>query len=211
VRPDGYRYAAGQWFRLELETASGAEAKTFSHASAPSDEWLEMATRQTGSPFKRALAGLRSGDKVTLMGPGGRLRLPGEQPRTLAFLVGGVGITPVRSMLRKAIASGETFTDTVVFYGDRDERCMTYLPELQAMADAGIRVVPVLEQPPSTWTGATGFITAELIARHVDLSDGRPVVVTGPPVMVDAMSEVLDTLEVAQDRRVVERFGVVQK
>ena len=208
-KPGGYSYAAGQWLRLTLDTAQGRQTKTFTHSSAPADECIEVTTRLSGSAFKDALAALDEGDAVVFGGPGGRLAIPSDAER-IAFLVGGVGITPARSLLRDAVLAGRGFDDALVVYGNRDPGCVPFLAELEAMGGAGVRVVPVYERPPGGWAGEKGFITAETVARHVDPGDGRVFYVSGPPVMVDAMETVLDELGVDAGRRVVERFGAAR-
>lgn len=206
TRPEGYVFSAGQWLRLTLTTDGGSETKTFSLSSAPGDPELEMATRLSGSAFKQALARLRPGDPVGVSPPGGRLSLPGNATRA-AFLTGGVGVTPVRSMLRDAMQRGARFDDVVMLYGNRDPECALYLDEFEAMARIGVRVVPIYEHPAAGWTGEAGYITASLVTRHVDLADGRPVYVTGPPPMVAAMDAVLDELGIELASRRIERFG----
>ena len=205
-RPEGYEFTPGQWLRLTLPTAEGEQTKTFTNATAPGDDWLEIATRISGSPFKAALEQLGPGDEVEIAGPGGRLVLPQDTAK-VAFLVGGVGVTPARSMLRDAMQRGRRFSDAVVIYGNRDAACTPYLDELEEMAPAGVRVVSVLEHPDERWEGERGLVTAELVRRHADISDGRLVFVAGPPPMVEAMQAVLDELGVAQDRRRIEWFG----
>jgi ferredoxin-NADP reductase len=205
-RPEGYEFAAGQWFRVTLDTAAGPEAHTFSHCSGPADNALEMTTRHSTSAFKVALAALQLGASVRIDGPGGRLRLPDDD--RLCFLVGGVGITPIRSMLRDATATGRAFADALLLFGNRDESCVPFADEFSAMAPAGLRTVVCFEQPSEGWTGESGFITAETVRRHLDPDDGRPFVVTGPPIMVEAMERVLDELRIAPERRIIERFGV---
>ena len=209
TRPDNYEFRAGQWFRLALDTPDGPLTETFSHASAPSDPGIELATRLTGSPFKQALAGLSAGDVVLIVGPGGRLRLP-DDVRRLAFLVGGVGITPVRSLLRDARANGRAFDDALLLYGNRDESCIPFRAELAAMSDLGVRVVNVLERPTGEWEGERGFIDSEIVKKYLGPDDGRPFVLTGPPVMVAAVERVLDELSVAPERRIIERFGTAE-
>lgn len=205
-KPGGYRYVAGQWGIVGLQTPSGQQTHPFTHASAPRDPHLELMTRLSGSEYKTALDALVPGERVRLSGPAGKLSLP-EEVRSVAFLVGGVGITPVRSMLRDAAQSGRTFDDALLVFGNRDVACVPFREELEALADRGVRVVHVLEHPPEGWDGESGFVTAEIVARHVDAADGRLFYVTGPPPMVTAMEHVLDELDVAQERRRVERFG----
>jgi ferredoxin-NADP reductase len=206
-RPDGYEFSAGQWFTLRLDTAEGPTTETFSHCSAPGDPWLELMTRVSPSAFKQALVALEVGASVHIVGPGGRLKLP-EVPK-IAFLVGGIGITPIRGMLRDAVQRGASFTDALLLYGNRDDSCVPFLAEFEAMTRIGVRLEVAYERPSSSWKGETGFITAEMVRRHIDPDDGRPFVVTGPPVMVAAMERVLDALGVEEKHRIVERFGPV--
>lgn len=209
-RPEDFVFIPGQWLRLTVETVEGKQTKTFTIASARDDDWLEIATRISGSTFKQALERLRPGERVGLTGPGGRMSLP-DGIRRAAFLVGGVGVTPARSMLRDATRRGRAFEDVLVLYGNRDARCAPYLDELEAMKAAGVRVVPVYERADADWSGERGFITADMVRRYLDPGDGRPFIVAGPPAMVAAIKGVLDELEVAEERRRVEWFGAPPK
>jgi NAD(P)H-flavin reductase len=65
----------------------------------------------------------------------------------------------------------------------------------------------VYERPTPEWPGESGFITADTVRRHLDVSDGRQIFVTGPPVMVSAIENVLDQLGVDAGRRRIERFA----
>lgn len=205
-RPADYAFRAGQWFRLFLSTPEGELAETFSFCSAPADELVETTTRLSGSPFKNALGALEPGAGAFISPPGGRLALP-EGATRLCFLAGGVGITPMRSLLRDARYDGRVFDDALLFYGNRDERCAPFAEEFAAMADAGVRLVLCFEHASDSWSGERGFITAETVRRHLDPLDGRPFVVAGPPAMVEAMQCILDELGVPDSDRVVEHFG----
>ncbi len=205
-RPEGYSYRAGQWFRLFLDTDEGEVAETFSHCAAPGDPDIETTTRLSGSAFKRALDKLEPGAVVTISSAGGRLAIPSDA-RRVCILVGGVGITPVRSMLRDASQSGRAFDDALLFYGNRDERCAPFAEEFSAMGEIGVRLVLCYEQASEAWHGERGFITAETVRRHLGTLDDRPFLVAGPPVMVEAMECVLDELGVSEAARIVEHFG----
>lgn len=205
-RPEGYAFKPGQWFTLTIDTRHGPETRTFSHSSAPSDEYLETTTRLSGSTFKRALASLSPGDRVSVAGPGGRLSLPDDAKRA-CFLVGGVGITPVRSMLREAMHVGREFDEAVLLFGNRDDSCVPFLEEFERMAPHGVRTVVVFEHPPEGWVGESGFITAETVGRHLSRREGVPFFVAGPPVMVSAMERVMDDLGILKELRHIERFG----
>ncbi len=203
-RPPAFRFQAGQWVRMVLQTPVGEQIRTLSIASAPSDRSIDLGTRLSSSPFKQALSGLQPGDVVELMGPGGRMSLTDKRP--VVFLAGGVGITPVRSMLRDLAHRGTSLERSLLFYGNRHEGCIPYRVDIEALVAKGLELVHVLEEAPSGWSGESGFIDAEMIARHVEARDAW-FVVSGPPVMVQAMTRVLDELGVPEGQRTVESFG----
>jgi ferredoxin-NADP reductase len=205
-RPQGWEYRPGRWLTLTLETPEGEMTRTLSHASAPSDSTIDIGTRLSGSAFKVALRDLELGGRALLGGPGGRLALPSGATR-IAFLTGGIGITPVRSFLRDAASRQAPFDDALLLYGNRSPECVPYLDELEALEGIGLRLVPVYESAPESWTGERGFITAEMVRHHLPDVSATVFMVSGPPVMVEAMASVLDTLGVPAGARVVESFG----
>ncbi len=207
ARPEEYSFVAGQYLLLTLKTAEGALTKPFTHSSSPHDPYLEITTRLSGSVFKKTLETLGREDTVHVTGPAGRFAVPDGESR-VAFLVGGVGITPAISMLRWWSEQGAGPDDPVLFYGNRDVGCVPFADELLALEDAGsLRRILVFEATDKEWSGERGFITAEVVQRHLDPVAQWLFVVAGPPAMVDAMERVLDALDVPAGRRLVERFS----
>lgn len=206
-RPEGYSFAAGQSLALTLPTREGEQTKSFSHCDAPGDDRTEVLTRMTGSAFKDALAALRPGDAVSMRGPSGRLTVPAGVDRA-AFLVGGVGITPMRSIVRDSILRG-TGLRALVFDANIDDTCIPLREEFDSWEreHPSVRFVHVLERPSAAWTGERGFITSETVQRHCDPLDGWHWFVSGPPAMVDAMHRVLDALGVDAAHASFESFA----
>lgn len=204
-KPAGYTFTAGQWFRVSLPALPDAGTRTFSIACAPADGWLEIGTRYSESAFKQALAGMPAGGPVEISAPAGSLRLP-EPASSSVLLAGGIGITPVRSLVREAISRGADVRGAVLVYANRDEKCVPYRQELEGWRDHGVSVVEVFERPIGAWRGERGFISADILQRCGVTAD-RTFVVTGPPAMVAAMRTVLDELGVPADRRRVESFS----
>jgi ferredoxin-NADP reductase len=206
-KPDGYAFAPGQYALFTLATRDGDQTKPFTLDQAPADPFLEITTRLSGSAFKDELEALRPGDVVRVGGPLGRMTLP-QRTAKVAFLVGGVGITPARSIIRDAVQRG-TGLEVALFYGNQDQSGIPFGDEFDGYAAAHpeILVVHVLAVPLPGWVGETGFITAEIVRRHVDAMDGWHWVVTGPPAMIDAMKRVLTDLEIPEDRISMESFA----
>jgi ferredoxin-NADP reductase len=206
-KPGDYSFAPGQYFSLTLETREGAQTKAFTHSESPGDPFLELTTRMSGSAFKDALQDLRPGDSVTIAGPRGSMVVPAGVSK-VAFLTGGVGITPARSIIRDAVQR-ETGLQVALLYGNQNEAGIAFREELDSYAAAlpEIEVVHVLAEPGPGWRGERGLIGADVVRRHVVEPELRHWFVAGPPAMVDAMRQVVGELAIPAESVSVERFS----
>ena len=207
TRSQGYRFMAGQYLSLTVDTHEGPQTHLFSHCNSPADEEYLILTRLTGSAFKDALLALEPGGRVTIAGPQGLLTV-GEGVKRAAFLVGGVGVSPARSIVRDA-AQRDSGLEALVFDGNHDESCIPLRDEFDGYARShpGLRFVHVLEKPSDVWEGERGFITADLVRRHCDPFDDWHWYVAGPPAMVTAMRVVLDDLGIPESGISFEAFA----
>jgi len=162
TRPEGYRFAPGQFQSLTLVTREGQQTKSFSHCDAPGEPASLVLTRLTGSAFKDALLALRPGDEVKVAGPFGRLTLP-EGTARAGFLVGGVGVTPAASIVGDSVLR-KTGLDCLVVYGNRDQSCIPLRERFATYEASGgpVRVVDVLSRPLPGWGGEAGYIFARV-------------------------------------------------
>ena len=150
TRSSEYRFQAGQSLWITVPSTKSPLEHQFSHADSPTENHVELTTRLTGSPFKNALEALSPGDHVTIRGPYGRFLFRPEETG-VAFLVGGVGITPVRSMLRYLADTGGAGRaerqELVLLHGCMTEDDMLYQEELYDLSQtiAGLRVVYVMQ------------------------------------------------------------------
>jgi ferredoxin-NADP reductase len=98
-------------------TLRSGGTKPFSLASAPGDPEVLIGTRlDSGSRFKRALAGLSPGDRVRLRRPLQRSPLAGAADEVV-LIAQGVGVTPHRALLRHLAATGDRRRVTLVHVG----------------------------------------------------------------------------------------------
>lgn len=98
------RYVAGQYLDVHVPHAAPDKRgtiRTMTLSSSPSEPLVGITTKRqpAESTFKKALHSLQPGDRVTfLTDPMGDFILPKNADIPLLFVVGGVGVTPVRSM-----------------------------------------------------------------------------------------------------------------
>jgi ferredoxin-NADP reductase len=188
------------------------DARDFSIASSPGEPSLMIATRMTGSAFKRSLADLPVGSGVQVNGPYGEFLLNVDPMRPAVFLAGGIGITPFRSMIKHTIEQHSPQRLTLV-YSNRTPDDAAFLDELQDLEKEhpNFRLIATMTQPQNpgkTWTGRTGYVDVQFVKDH--LRDQTPSVyyVAGPPRFVSAIAEALATAGVKEgDIRTDEFFG----
>jgi ferredoxin-NADP reductase len=212
TRPPDYEFVPGQHFAITVPSPEGPLEHRFSHADSPTEDYLELTTRLTGSSFKNALDALPLGGEATFTGPYGRFAFQFQTPK-IAFLTGGVGITPVRSMLRYLAdtdgAGRIAGQELVLFYGSMTTEGILYKKELEELARTvpGLRLVHVITMPKKTWKGHHGFITAGIVRDELGEPQDWTYYVVGPPPMIVAMDKVTAELGVPKAQIVTETFA----
>ena len=210
-RPDGFTFKAGQAVYVTLPALKDVDGKglvrTFSIASAPDDPDLVLATRLTDSALKRSLASLPVGSEIEIEGPYGDLTLHDDATRPAVFLAGGIGITPFRSMIRDAAKSGRA-RDLILFYSNRSAEDAAFLSELEQAAgdNPGFKLVATMTDA-AEWQGERGFITRDMIERHVGDIARPAFYLAGPPAMVTAMEALLKSAGVNAENIHAEEFA----
>jgi ferredoxin-NADP reductase len=211
-RPSEYQFKAGQWYTIAIPSPGGPLDHHFSHADSPTESFIELTTRLTGSDFKNTLDALPIGAEVEIEGPYGGFLFGYETPK-IAFLTGGIGVTPVRSMLRYLADTGGAGRiagqELTVFYGSMTEDGIVYKEEFDEFdrTIAGLRVVHVITKPGESWKSYGGFITADIIRAELAYPEAWTYYVVGPPPMISAMDKVLEQLEIPKAQIVVESFA----
>lgn len=194
------RYEPGQYLEFtapHTHVDSRGIRRTFSIASAPHETYIRfgMTTGEPSSTFKHHLRTMQAGDVVRATHVGGDFTLPRDDG-PLLLIAGGIGATPFRAMLSNLLHEGKQ-RDIVLLYGAKDESAVVYADILDAAEKhAGVTVVPVLSNPSSDWQGEAGFVTADIIMLYAPDVTSRTVMLSGPPLMVDAVRRQLHTLKV---------------
>ncbi len=203
IRAEGVTYAAGQFFFINIKIKGKDAFHHFSFSSSPTEQgYIEFTKRITPHEFSQALAVMQPGTWAHLRGPSGTFTLP-KTPQKLGFLSGGIGITPIRSMLRY-IADSQQSWDIVLLYGNTSYEEIAFRDELTALSDMkfGFKVEHVLSGPdfPPDWKGKKGFINKDLVAEVIPDYPERLFYLSGPPKMVTSLEDQLIALNVPQEQ-----------
>ena len=214
-KPAGFAFKAGQFLELTLanppETDAEGNSRAFSIASPPSESHLMVATRMRDTAFKRVLGKLPLGAEVQIEGPFGNLILHDNTARAAVFLAGGIGITPFRSIVFRA-AKEQLPHRLFLFYSNRRPEDAPFLDELQALRaeNANYTLVDTMtgmERGSDSWKGETSRISKDMLIQYLGDLNGPIYYVAGPPAMVGAMQQLLNSAGVNDDDIRPEEFA----
>ena len=173
-------FEPGQWVSARLPVTVGDQEsikRSYSIASEPGGTpRFELAlTRVKDGPGSAWLCALEPGAVVPFVGPHGFFTRRATDTSPALFVATGTGVTPMRSMLRAALAAGST-TPVVLLFGVRREADLIYREELEAMASRHpfLRVVTTLSQPAEGWTGQRGYVQTHVPELWAELSARTP-------------------------------------
>src|SRR5215469_4316004 len=212
MRPEGHaglRFSPGQFGWL---TVYGTPFKwtghpfSFSSSATKASGQVEMTIRKLGD-FTRGIDTVPIGQRDFIDGPYGAFTIHRDQADMLVLVAGGVGITPMMSILRTMADRGDQRPVTLL-YGSRDWDSITFREELDALTSRlPMTFVHVLSNPPQDWAGERGFIDAALFCRHLSPPyEEHEYFICGPDAMMDAIERSLGELRVPMDRYHSERY-----
>ncbi len=209
---EGRPFAAGQFAWLKIGSSSFVfEEHPFTITSTAEQPHRKTFTIKALGDFSELLRGLRPGRRVFLDGPYGGFTIDGlERSQGFVLIAGGVGITPMLSMLR-TLSDRNDQRHHHLMIGARTVEELMLRSEIDKLRDAlDLAVTEVIEAPPAEWVGETGRIDTELLERclprHYRHHD---YFLCGPPPMVVAVGRQLRDRGIPTRRIHTEQFEVV--
>ncbi len=209
----GYAFRAGQnadFTLVEGPADAQGHARTFSFASSPSHKDAFMvATRMRSTPFKNALKQLALGTKLKVTGPMGSFTLHKDSAKPAVFVAGGIGITPMRSILESAFEQNLPH-QLYLFYSNHESAGTAFLEEFETWAKQhkNFKFIPTLtKSADASWAYERGRLNPEKFRRHLTDLEKPIYYLAGPPEMVAAVREMLEGLGVSEDNFKTEEFA----
>lgn len=186
-----FAYHPGQFMFLKLHREGfRSEEHPFTISSSPTRQGSITVTIKESGDFTRTIGNTRPGDTASIEAPFGRFSLVHGTAERFLFIAGGVGITPIMSMLRYLRAMQDT-RPAALIYANRTESDIIFRTELDELPKH-VNVVHVLAAPGPEWKGDRGLVTQELLTSHVgDALLDAEVFLCGPPPMMKAVARTL--------------------
>jgi ferredoxin-NADP reductase len=188
-----FPFVAGQYTRLKNPNFKPEEAHTFSISSSPNTkEYLEFCIKTYGE-WTQQLLQIEKGDELFVQEPEGNFTRKSHDTH-MVYLAGGLGISPIMSMLRY-IHEEKHNADVTLLYGSRTENTIAYKKEVEQMEKdmPHLKVVHILShlEPTDPWKGYRGFINEDIIKNEVNLEKNPVFFIIGPPIFIEKMKEML--------------------
>lgn len=216
--PEGAKvepYLPGQFHFLTFRRGKGlpVEEHHWTIASSPTERGHLRSTIKNLGDFTATMGETREGDTAVVHGPFGRFSHVLHPKETdLVFLAGGIGITPLMSMLRHMRDTGSENAVTLL-YANKTEAGIAFRAELEEIerGDAPrLKLVHVLSDPGGGWDGEGGFVDRDKIEKHCGKDPaGKTFYVCGPPPMLDASLAALRAMGVLDRRIRIEIFSLL--
>ncbi len=217
VGHDGFRFEPGQFAWIGFGRSPFATDQhpiSFSsNGDIPNhDGAIAFTIKQLGDWSSQVVPTVEPGTRAWVDGPHGVFTIDREEGAGYVLIGGGVGITPLYSMLQALETRGDP-RPVYLFHAANDYGDLTFREELAEM-DARMEtltVVTVLLRPHEGWEGESGFVTEEIITRYLPPTLYRrfQYFICGPGPLMDAMERVLPAIGVPADRVHTERFDMV--
>jgi ferredoxin-NADP reductase len=170
----------------------------FTLASSPTEDTLHLGVRyyENGSSFKEVLH--NSDNALMSVGQvGGDFILPSDPNAKLAFIAGGIGITPFRSMA-KYMSDTNDHRSAILLYGERSVEDIAYKEVFEeARIKVGLTTKYVLSAVSTAQDNIiAGTISREFIEREIPDYVSRIFYISGPQSMVQGIRNELRAMGV---------------
>ncbi|MBM3253988.1 MAG: FAD-dependent oxidoreductase [Candidatus Omnitrophica bacterium] len=211
VRPEATVYKPGQYLFVTVRFLDKEITKPLSISSSPTEkEFIEFTKKLTNSDFSQTLNNMKIGKMIRVRFPLGGFTFTGEYEK-IAFLSGGIGVTPIRSIIKYATDLNLNSSIILIDSNNRVED-IVFKEELDLMQEKnrGLHIIYTLTDlnyDMSSWKGCKGYITEDMIKMNIPNYKDRRFYLCGPPMMVDAMKKILvDKLDLKKESIILENF-----
>jgi Na+-transporting NADH:ubiquinone oxidoreductase subunit F len=212
------------WHRLQVDSPTSV-SRAYSIANTPADKKQVVLNVRLAVPPPAAPEGtppgivssflfsLAPGAVVDMAGPFGGFQAR-ETGREMIFIGGGVGMAPLRAIIFDQLERVGTRRKLSYWYGARSPVDVFYKEEFDRLAEKhenfSWTVALSDPAPGDEWQGATGLIHEVLLQRYLrdhPAPEDCEYYLCGPPLMVQAVTAMLEGIGVGDDAIFFDDFG----
>jgi ferredoxin-NADP reductase/DMSO/TMAO reductase YedYZ heme-binding membrane subunit len=204
---------AGQYLNIQLEIDGKRVRRSYTIASSPTrTDYAEITVKRDGLASKHLHGSVKEGDVIKIGAPAGKFYFAGTEAKRVVLVAGGVGITPMMSVIR-SLTERRWAGDMHLIFAVKRRADIIFERELEDLVAGhpNLHVTITLTQPDDAapgglWNGTRGRISRELIAKVVPDVAGSRVMLCGPVPQMQAARALFVELGVPNDEIREEEF-----
>ncbi|HEX3099682.1 MAG TPA: ferredoxin reductase family protein [Patescibacteria group bacterium] len=202
---DKFKIQAGQFmiFRF-LQKGFWKQAHPFSMSMAPNGRELRLTAKKLGD-FTNELPKILVGTQVLIDGPHGVYTEKLITKQKLLFIAGGIGITPIRSILESL---GTRYPDKFLLYSNKSQAETILGDELAELSTKNNFKITNIYDGEQVTGAEFGRLDKTMLARLVPDIAERDIFLCGPPPMMLALRKAMVELGVPKSQIHFERFAL---
>ena len=209
-----FDYLPGQFLTVTAQLEGKPVKRSYTIASSPTrHDYAEITVKreESGQVSKFMDDHVKVGDLLEFSGPAGSFTFTGRECNCILLIAGGVGITPMMSVLRYLLDRSWPGDIFLLFsIGHPEDFIFREEIEYLARRHTNVRVAVTASRAEGTdWKGPRGRITKQLILQSVPDVAKRYVHICGPVPMMEEAKKLLAEVGVPTERIKSEAFGPV--
>lgn len=216
IKDIDYEFTAGQYAHFSLIEPLSDDKKNhtrpLSIASSPGNKSELMIAARTGSSdFIKNLISTPVGSKIFVSKPSGVLKLHSDKEIQSVFIAGGIGITPVRSIIEYATQQNLQHRISL-FYSNKTESQTAFADDFEkwSSVNKNFKFIPVIDVIDNTTNTKRRFesgpLDKNLLFKYLGNLDQKYFYVTGPPQMVESVNSILLSEGADGEKIITEKF-----
>lgn len=216
VNPEGgdvpFTFMPGQFLTFAADVEGKMLRRSYTIASSPTQRgYVEVTVKREehGAISRHLHDQVVIGNLLDVSAPSGIFTFTGAEADSIVLIAGGVGITPMMSVIRYLTDS--SYPGEIYFlYGARTTVDFIFREELEYLQKRHrtLHVAATMSRAEgAAWMGPEGPISKEFIVRAVPEIARRRVHLCGPPPMMEAVRAALTDLGVPKEQVKAEAFG----
>lgn len=184
--PDGGKLFEHMPGQCAMISVPGVGEGMFSIPSSPTNtKYMEFSIKMCGC-LTSWLHSMEEGQMVTVRGPLGN-HFPVEDEfkgKDILVVGGGIGIAPVRSVVKYMLDNREDYGQIDVVYGARSKDDLVYFQEMSEewpkVPNTNVHLT--IDREQEGWDGHVGFVPNYV--KELNFSTDKTVIMCGPPIMI---------------------------
>lgn len=210
--PIPFTFLPGQYATLTSEINGEKVRRSYTISSSPTQrDFIELTVKreQYGLESRHLHDHSAQGDLLEISAPAGKFFFTGKEANGIVLIGGGVGITPMMSVLRY-LTDRSYPKDIHLLYAVNSPSDIIFREEFAYLVRRHPNVhvdVIVFTTNGMSWTGPVGLITSDFILKTIPDIVQHRIHLCGPPLMMDAVKAALLHLKVPPEHVKTEHFA----